>query len=199
MADWLTAGQIKGAPFGLEVGMKERGLWEANRRMMEIAGRAKSLRPAMVKVAAFLRYEIKRDWESGGAYSGNPWKANINDSYISWKRRHYPSSQGRVMHLSNMLRRALTTKYHPSHVEKVSRNGVEFGLVPSSQESKVAGALRAGRIGGGVALGGAPRGTIQSIAKRNAMQFRKDKTMQGVALIIGQYIETGFLPPSDHM
>ena len=72
MADWLAVRQT--APFGLEIEMKQKGLWDANRRMKEIAGRAKSLRPAMRKVAAFLRYELKRDWDSLGAYSGNPWK-----------------------------------------------------------------------------------------------------------------------------
>ena len=197
---WLAA---KRTNFGLEIEMKKIGLDQAEHRMKEVAGRARTLRPAMRKVAAFLRYELGRDWDSGGSYSRRPWApppdTEASRRYQAWKLKHYPASQGRVMYLTQTLRRALTTKYHPDHYEYVDRMGVDVGIRPSSHTSLVAGALAAGRIGGGVAKGGAARGQVIQIAKRDAMQYRHPEMMRGVEIIIAQYINTGILPEKEHM
>jgi len=168
------------------------------RRMQERNKRLQSLRPAMIRLAQFLRYELEHNFETEGAYSGPKWAPNA-EPYASWKRGERgisagghrswlrPAKSSKVLHRYLNLMRAVTVKAHPDHIEEIGPKGrwVRVGVVPSSEAAKL---IKIHGDGGG------------RLPKREAMRLHPG-TRRFVADLLENYIvgsdvddEGGFLP-----
>lgn len=101
-----------------------------------------SVRPVMVRIGAFLRYQMRDNWDSGGSHAGEPW-APLSKEWL--KRKIREGSDTRILHRFGRLRRAVINKYGSGHLEKPSNRGLEFGIQPSHDTYKVAAYLKSGR------------------------------------------------------
>lgn len=172
---------------GIKITLDANDIRQARNRMQEVSRRT-SMRPVFVKIAAFLRYETQRNFDTGGRHAGNPWAPN-ELNYKRWKYRN--AKDARVLHRYLKLRRALATKYGADHVEKASASGLSFGINPSSEQSRIAGAHRAGVQG---TFGGGTR----RMPVRDPLRFRPE-TRVTIKDMLERYIMTGDLPAVEEM
>lgn len=155
------------------------------KRLQEHNKRFVSLRPAMIKVARFIRMEMTENFDTEGAYSGDRWAPN-QETYASWKRGERsggvggswlrPAKSSRVLHRYLELRRALTVKAHPDHVEEVGPKGrwVRVGVDPGS---KAADLVRIHNAGGG-----------GRFPVREAMRLRRPAFDRTIIDIVEEYV-----------
>ena len=149
-----------------------------------------SARPILLKIAAHIREETKRNFDSEGAYAGDRWAPN-SEPYGAWKRGERrvsagghvswmrPAKDSRVLHRYLELRRALTIKAHPEHVETITKHGRRLVVGVKGEALKVAAINRDGERG--------------RVPARDPFAFRPGFNRK-VYDMIENYLYTGYLP-----
>lgn len=155
--------------FTRDLGLTQEKLSQAQAAMQEYSTRM-SLRPVMLAVAAYLRYETQRNWDAEGDYTGKRW-APLTEKYLRWKQKHGYDSH--ILHRTLKMRNAFTLKYGDGHIETVTDRSLRFGVAPGSYAAKLARIHANGKNG------------------RNPFDFRQPDVDRKAGEMIRQYILEG--------
>ena len=104
------------------MGMSQRGIRQAARRLREIGDRAGNLTPAWPGVGGVVAAHMTQQFATAGAAGGRPWKP-LNPKYRAWKIRK--GFSGDTLIKTGAMRATLTSR--PMGIEEYHADHAYFG------------------------------------------------------------------------
>jgi len=111
-------------PGGVGIEIEVDGDVQISRELLRFTGRIEDASPAFEAIADDLRDVEKEQFDSQGGRSSGGWK-KLAASTIAAKAA--AGLDSRILHATLAMRRSLTEKSDPAHIEKITKDSLTFG------------------------------------------------------------------------